>query len=289
MAEKIRKAVIPVAGFGTRFLPATKAQPKEMLPLVDKPTIQYIVEEAVAAGIEQVIFITGANKRAIEDHFDRNFELEHRLEQAGKTVELEEVKRISYLASFVYIRQRTPSGLGHAILQAKDVVSDEPFAVLLGDDIVDAKKPAIGQLMGVFARYGDPVVGVTEVPKESVSRYGIVGGVKVNERVTEVKQIIEKPSPKQAPSRLAITGRYVLTPDIFGILEQTKPGHGGEIQVTDALATLAKQRPMYTCRYEGTYYDCGTKLSFLRAQVAFALRHPELRQPLRRALKSVLR
>lgn len=285
--HKITKAVIPVAGFGTRFLPATKAQPKEMLPVVDKPTIQYIVEEAVAAGIQDIIFITGPNKRAIEDHFDRNFELEHRLQHAGKHAEFEEIKRIAHLANFIYIRQRTPSGLGHAVLQAEPAINGEPFAVLLGDDLIFGKKPAIGQLAKVFAEQSGSVVGVTEVPKKSVGRYGIVGGRKLDDRTLKVDRFVEKPKPADAPSRLAVTGRYVFTPEIFEELRRTRPGVGGEIQLADALTPLMRRQPLFAYRYEGEYFDCGNKERFLQAQIHVALSRPDLARQLRSYLKNI--
>lgn len=286
MSPKVTKAVIPVAGFGTRFLPATKAQPKEMLPVVDKPTIQYIVEEAVAAGIRDIIFITGPNKRAIEDHFDRNFELEYRLQRAGKHAEFEEIKRIAHLANFIYIRQRTPSGLGHAVLQAEPAVNGEPFAVLLGDDLIFGKEPAIGQLATCFSQNGGSVVGVTEVPRKNVSRYGIVGGERVDSRTIRVETIVEKPKVAEAPSRLAITGRYVLTPQIFDELRKTKPGAGGEIQLTDAIVRLRRSQPLFAHRYGGEYFDCGNKERFLQAQIHVALSRPDLRAGMRRYLRS---
>lgn len=288
MIKKVTKAVIPVAGFGTRFLPATKAQPKEMLPVLDKPIIQYIVEEAVAAGIKQIIFITGSNKRAIEDHFDRNFELEYRLQRAGKHHDFETIKNISYLADFLYIRQRTPSGLGHAILQAKPAINGEPFAVLLGDDLIFSKKPAIGQLIKCFNDYQNPVIGVTKVPKDQIQRYGIVGGRKLKSHLIKIDQIVEKPKPSTAPSNLGITGRYVFTPEIFKELEKTKPGVGGEIQITDAIARLGQKSPLYACVYEGDYYDCGNKERFLEAQIHVALSRPDLRKQLKVFIKNVL-
>ncbi len=284
---KIKKAVIAVAGMGTRFLPATKAQPKEMLTLVDKPVIQYLVEEAVAAGIEDIILITSQTKRAIEDHFDRNFELEYRLSQSGKTKILQEVQAISDLAQFIYIRQKSPNGWGDAILQAESVVGKEPFALFLGDDIIDYKQPVIGQLMKVHEKYGDGVIGVTEVPKEKVSNYGVVDVVKITDRIFEIKSIVEKPEPKKAPSNLAVTGRYVLTPEIFEALHNTKPDAKGEVTGTDAIKLLLKKRPFYACRYEGIYYDCGSKLGFLKATVEFALKHPELKEDFREYLKNL--
>ena len=274
---KVTKAVIPVAGFGTRFLPATKAQPKEMLTLVDKPVIQYIVEEVVASGIEDIVFITGQNKRAIEDHFDRNFELEYRLRQKNKTKILEEVMRISDIARFVYIRQKTPLGLGHAVLTAKDVIGDNPFVVLSGDDLIDADVPATKQLIDVFNRYQDSVIGALDVPKKLVDQYGIVKprGQMV-ENVVEIEDIIEKPKIEDAPSTIGVTGRWLLTPDIFACLEKTKPGAGGEIQLTDGMRLLLKQRSMYACKLQGEYYDCGNKLEFLKATVNFGKKHEEV-------------
>lgn len=275
--SKVTKAVIPVAGFGTRFLPATKAQPKEMLTLVDKPVIQYIVEEAVASGIEDIVFITGQNKRAIEDHFDRNFELEYRLRQKNKTKILEEVMHISDIARFVYIRQKTPLGLGHAVLTAKDVIGDNPFVVLSGDDLIDADVPATKQLIDVFHRYQDSVIGALEVPKNLVDQYGIVKprGEMVD-NVVEIEDIIEKPKIEEAPSTIGVTGRWLLTPDIFACLERTKPGAGGEIQLTDGMRLLLKDRSMYACKLRGEYYDCGNKLEFLKATVNFGKKHEEV-------------
>jgi len=288
--EKIRKAVIPVAGFGTRFLPATKAQPKEMLTLVDKPVIQYIVEEAVASGITDIIFITGQNKRAIEDHFDRNFELEYRLLQKEKHSTLEQVRSISDLARFIYIRQKTPLGLGHAILTAREVVGDEPFVVLSGDDIINNPKPATKQLIEAYERYEDSVIGTVEVPKTLVSQYGIVKPRNGKTgSVIEIEDIIEKPKESEAPSTLAVTGRWLLTPEIFEALEKTKPGAGGEIQLTDGMRILLKHRSMYACKLNGTYYDCGNKLEFLKATVAFGLRHKELAKDFDIYLKSIVK
>lgn len=273
---KIRKAIIPVAGLGTRFLPATKAQPKEMLTLVDKPVIQYIVEEAVAAGIEQIIFVTSQTKRAIEDHFDRNFELEFRLQQKKKTKELEEVMRISDLASFVYIRQKNPMGDGHAILLAKELIGNEPCAVLYGDDVVDGDKPCIGQLMKLHEKYQDPVMAVERVPKKDISKYGVVKAMKLGGGVHEISDLVEKPKPEQAPSNLAIIGRYVITPDVFAALERAKPSPDGEIRLIDAFRALKGYRSMYACEFEGKRYDCGNKLQFLAAAIDFGLRHKEV-------------
>ncbi len=273
---KVRKAIIPVAGFGTRFLPATKAQPKEMLTLVDKPVIQYIVEEAVAAGIDQIIFVTSQTKRAIEDHFDRNFELEYRLREKKKTKELAEVMRISDLASFVYIRQQNPRGDGHAILLAKELVGDEPCAVLYGDDIVDAATPCIGQLIARYEKYGAPVMGVTRVPKKDISNYGVIKGAEVAPRTYEVSDLVEKPKPAHAPSDLAIIGRYVITPEVFDALERANPSPDGEIRLIDAFRAMRGADKLYACEFEGRRYDCGNKLQFLIAAVDYGLTHTEV-------------
>ena len=272
---KIRKAIIAVAGIGTRFLPATKAQPKEMLTLVDKPVIQYIVEEAAAAGIEQIIFITSQTKRAIEDHFDRNFELEHRLRQKNKTKELQQVMAISDLAKFAYIRQKSPKGDGDAILQARAFIGDEPCAVLFGDDVIYSKKPCIGQLISTFEKYGDPVVAVQKVPKKDISKYGVIKGTAVGKGVHEISDLVEKPKPENAPSDLAVIGRYVITPEVFDALEKAEPSADGELRLIDALRSLKGKRAMYACEFEGERYDCGNKLQFLIASVDFGLRHDE--------------
>jgi UTP--glucose-1-phosphate uridylyltransferase len=284
---RIRKAVFPAAGLGTRFLPATKAQPKEMLPLVDKPVIQYVVEEAVAAGIQDVIIVTGRGKNAIEDHFDQAAELEAFLEAKGKTELLDELRRIPHLATLCYIRQREPLGLGHAILTARSLVGEEPFAVLLGDNVVDAREPCIGQLMGVFARTGAPVVGIMEVPPEAVSSYGIVAGEPDGDRVVRLTGLVEKPAVAEAPSRLAIVGRYVLTPDIFPALEATAPDAGGEIQLTGGLRRLLRDRPIFGYRFEGRWYDAGSRLGFLQATVELALKRPDLGKPFRDYLRGL--
>lgn len=277
MFKPVRKAVIPAAGLGTRFLPATKATPKEMLPIVDKPTIQYIIEEALASGIEDILIITGRSKRAIEDHFDRSIELELNLEASGKTKELELVRKISDIRIH-YIRQKEPRGLGHAILCAKHFVGDEPFAVLLGDDVVDSRVPALKQLIDVYDKTGASVLGVQEVPQEKVSAYGIVAGEPTGEaRTVKVNDMVEKPAVEEAPSRLAVLGRYVITPEIFPILEKTEPGRGNEIQLTDALKVLAKEQPMYAYDFVGRRYDVGDKHGFLEATVEMALKRPELR------------
>lgn len=286
--KKVRKAVIPAAGLGTRFLPATKATPKEMLPIVDKPTIQYIVEEALASGIEEILIITGRSKRAIEDHFDRSIELELNLEASGKTAELEMVKEISGVRIH-YIRQKEPRGLGHAILCAKQFVGDEPFAVLLGDDVVDAQVPALKQLINVYDKTGASVLGVQEVPLEKVSSYGIVDSQPTEEaRTFTVSDMVEKPAVAEAPSRLAVLGRYVITPEVFDILEQTPPGRGNEIQLTDALKVLAKEQAMYAYNFEGRRYDVGDKQGFLEATVEMALKRPDLREKFLAYLKDIV-
>ena len=278
MNNKIRKAIIPAAGLGTRFLPATKAQPKEMLPIVDKPTIQYIIEEAIASGIEEILVITGRSKKSIEDHFDRNVELEMELEKSGKTELLDLVRDISDMVDIHYIRQKEPRGLGHAIYCAKTFVGDEPFAILLGDDVVyNEEKPCLKQLIDCYNEYRTSVLGVQTVPKENVSKYGIVDGKHIEGRVYKVKGLVEKPVPEEAPSNVAILGRYIVTPRIFDILEKTKPGKGGEIQLTDALLELMSEEAMYAYDFEGRRYDVGDKLGFLEATVEYALRRPDLR------------
>lgn len=277
MIKKVRKAVIPAAGLGTRFLPATKATPKEMLPIVDKPTIQYIIEEALASGIEDILIITGRSKRAIEDHFDRSIELELNLEAAHKEQELEMVRKISDIRIH-YIRQKEPRGLGHAILCAQQFIGDEPFAVLLGDDVVDSRVPALKQLIDVYERTGASVLGVQEVPHDKVSAYGIVASQPTGEKRTfTVQDMVEKPKIEDAPSRLAVLGRYVINPEIFPILEHTAPGRGNEIQLTDALKVLAKEQPMYAYNFEGRRYDVGDKQGFLEATVEMALKRADLR------------
>ena len=274
---KVKKAIIPAAGLGTRFLPATKAQPKEMLPIVDKPTIQYIIEEAVASGIEEILIITGRNKKCIEDHFDKSVELEMELEKTGKENLLEMVKNISDLVNIHYIRQKEPRGLGDAIHCAKTFVGNEPFAVLLGDDIVDSEIPCLKQLIDCYSEYKTSILGVQTVKDTDVSKYGIVDGIHIENRVYKVKDLVEKPSVEESPSNIAILGRYIITPEIFKILENTPPGKGGEIQLTDALKTLISQEPMYAYNFEGKRDDVGDKLGFLQATVEFALKRPELR------------
>ena len=277
MRQRVRKAIIPAAGLGTRFLPATKAQAKEMLPIVDKPTLQYIIEEAIESGIEEILIVTGRNKKSIEDHFDRSVELELELEQKGKTAMLEMVQDISNMVNIHYIRQKEPKGLGHAIHCAKSFIGDEPFAVLLGDDIVDASTPCLKQMIDAYDEYKTTVLGVQEVARENVDKYGILDVKHIEDRVYKVKDMVEKPSIEEAPSNIAILGRYIITPEIFNILENQAPGKGGEIQLTDALQTLATKEAIYAYNFEGRRYDVGDKLGFLEATVDFALKRPELR------------
>jgi UTP--glucose-1-phosphate uridylyltransferase len=275
MIMRVRKAVFPVAGHGTRFLPATKASPKEMLPLIDKPLVQYVVEEAVDAGIEQILFVTGRNKRAIEDHFDISFELEAILREKNKEGMLREVRRIAEMVDLFYVRQKEALGLGHAILCARDFVGDEPFAVLLGDDIIDAGTPCLAQMIECFRKNSSPVVALERVPLAEISSYGCVSVEAVTDRVYEIIDLVEKPKQEEAPSDLAIIGRYILTPDIFPILERQQPGKGGEIQITDALRELSRKDSIAGYLFEGTRYDCGDKLGFLMATVDMALKRPE--------------
>lgn len=278
---KVTKAIIPAAGLGTRFLPATKAQPKEMLPIVDKPTIQYIIEEAVEAGIQDIIIVTGRNKRSIEDHFDRSIELELELERSGKQDVLTMVKDISEMANIHYIRQKEPRGLGHAILAARHFIGSEPFAVLLGDDVVIAKKPCLGQMLDVYNEYRTSILGVQTVAHEVVNKYGIIAGKQVDDRVYKVQDMVEKPAIDEAPSNVAVLGRYIITPDIFEFLETQDAGKGGEIQLTDALKRLAKEQAMYAYDFKGHRYDVGTKTGFIQANIEFALRSPELRDDMK--------
>lgn len=275
---QVRKAIIPAAGLGTRFLPATKAQPKEMLPIVDKPTLQYIIEEAVKSGIEEILIITGRNKKSIEDHFDKSVELEFELESKGKYELLEEVRKISDLVNIHFIRQKEPKGLGHAIYCAKSFIGNEPFAVMLGDDIVENDKPCLQQMTEMYEQYKTTILGVQEIPLEDVSKYGVVDGKQIEDSVYKVNGLVEKPAVEEAPSNIAILGRYVITPAIFDILEQTEPGKGGEIQLTDALKVLAQREAMYAYTFEGKRYDVGDKQGFLQATVEFALRREDLRE-----------
>jgi len=285
----VTKAVFPVGGLGTRFLPATKASPKEMLPLVDKPLIQYAVEEARHAGITDAIFVTGRGKRAIEDHFDTIFELEHTLDRKGNRALLEEVRKITQLANFSYVRQGEPLGLGHAILCARSLVGNEPFAVLLGDDLIRARVPALKQLVRAFKRLGGPVLAVQRVKGPAIKDYGVIKGRRIDERTYQITDLVEKPEPGAAPSDLAVIGRYVLTPAIFHYLERTRPGRGGEIQLTDALRMMARDYPLYAYLFEGKRYDAGSKLGFLQATVEYALADAQLGPPFRRYLRSLVR
>lgn len=285
--KRVRKAVIPAAGLGTRFLPATKAQPKEMLPVVDKPVIQYIVEEAVASGIEQVIIVTGQSKRAIEDHFDYPFELAYRLREQNKLEELREVERLSEMADFVYVRQKQPLGNGHAVLVAKEVVGDEPFAVLWGDDMVDAEVPCTRQLIDVYDQYGASVIAVMRVPQEKIPKYGVIAATPVGNRIYEATDLVEKPSVENAPSDLAAVKGYVLTPEIFEELERTPAGKGGEIWLSDAIKSLMRRQKVFALEFEGKRYDAGNKLEFLQAAVDFALKREDLRDDFRAYLKSL--
>jgi UTP--glucose-1-phosphate uridylyltransferase len=281
VSTRVRKAIFPAAGLGTRFLPATKAQPKEMLPLVDKPIIQYGVEEAVASGIDNIILVTGRGKNAIEDHFDVSVELETFLEARGKRAQLAEIRKISNLINFAYVRQGEPLGLGHAVLVARELVGDEPFAVILADDVIDAEPPAMKQLMDVFARVGGPVLAVERVPHNEISNYGVIAidkdaSASLGPGVYQVRDLVEKPPRDEAPSDLAIIGRYVLTPDIFAALAATKSDRTGEIQLTNGLRELLKSRPIYACEVHGVRHDTGNKIGFLKAVVYFALKRPDL-------------
>ena len=287
MPTPVRKAVFPAAGLGTRFLPATKASPKEMLPLVDKPLIQYVVEEAVASGIQSVIIVTGRGKTDIEDHFDVSFELEQLLRDRGKEELLAQVRAISEMSRVSYVRQREALGLGHAVLQARDCVGDEPFAVMLSDDIIDSEVPALKQLLDVYEKYDAPVIGTMQVAGEAISRFGALAVEEIEDGVYKIKDMVEKPAFADAPSDLAIIGRYVLTPDIFDEIANTTPGAIGEIQITDAMRSLLKKRPFYAVRFKGTRYDAGDKLGFLIATVDFALKREDLAPEFREYLQSL--
>lgn len=287
MEKRIRKAVFPAAGFGTRFLPVTKAQPKEMLPIVDKPVIQYLVEEAVASGIEEIIIVTGRGKRAIEDHFDHSFELEHNLVEKGKTGLLKEVRHISDMAKFIYVRQPLPLGDGHAILCAKEIIGNEPFAVLFGDDLMRGTKPALKQLIDVFTKQKGSVVALEKIDKKDSEKYGMVDPLKKNGRLAEIKSFVEKPRPKDAPSNFAIIGKYVLMPEIIPILEKIKPGKDGEIRLIQALSELLKQQNIYGYEVEGVRYDTGSKFGFLKATIDFALERKDLGKVLRTYLRGI--
>jgi len=285
---QVKKAVFPVAGLGTRFLPATKSSPKEMLALIDKPLVQYVVEEAVASGIENILFVTGRGKRALEDYFDISFELEALLQEKGKDKAFQEIRDIADMVKIYYVRQKQALGLGHAILCAREFVGNEPFAVLLGDDIIDAEKPCLAQLLDVYRKHRGTVLALEQVPMENISSYGCVKANQLTEQVFEVLDMVEKPKREEAPSNLAIIGRYVLTPDIFPILEKQQPGKGGEIQLTDALRRLAQQETVYGCRFEGVRHDCGDKLGFLKATVDMALKREEFNPEFKDFLKKRL-
>ena len=287
MSSVIRKAVFPAAGLGTRFLPATKAQPKEMLPLVDKPIIQYGVEEAVASGVDNIILVTGRCKNAIEDHFDVSVELETFLEARGKKELLAEIRKISNLINFSYVRQGEPLGLGHAVLVTEPLVGNEPFAVILGDDVIDANPPALQQMITVFHEVQGPVLAVERVPREDVSSYGVIDGEEIRPGVYRIRDLVEKPPRDEAPSDLAIIGRYILTPDIFPALEATQSDRTGEIQLTNGLRHLLKSRPIFACRVDGVRHDTGNKLGFLKAVVYFALRRQDLGNAFREYLKGI--
>jgi UTP--glucose-1-phosphate uridylyltransferase len=287
MTKKIRKAVFPAAGLGTRFLPATKASPKEMLPLVDKPLIQYSVEEAVASGCDSILIITGRDKSAIENHFDISFELEEVLKEKGKTELFEQVRAISDIAKISYTRQKQALGLGHAIYQAKDFVGDEPFAALLADDMVDAERPALRQMMDVYEKYDAPVIATMQVAGKAISRFGVIDADEVEPGVFKIKDMVEKPAFADAPSDLAIIGRYIFTPDIFDAIEKTSPGSGGEIQITDAMRLLLKERPFYAVKIDGVRHDAGDKLGFLIATVEYALKRDDLADDFREYLNTL--
>ena len=288
MAIKVKKAVIPVAGLGTRLLPATKTVPKEMLPIVDTPSIQYVVEEAFDSGLTEMIFVTARGKDTLEDHFDFAPELEQVLEQRGNTEMLEKLQSISTMIDVVSVRQKKPLGLGHAVLSARNLVGNEPFAVLLSDDVVDDPVPCVRQLLNVYESKGDSVVALRRVARPDVKRYGIIQGHEIAPRTHEIEGMVEKPDPKDAPSELAIVGRYVLHPDIFDCLARVKPGKGGEIQLTDAMADLNRQRKFYGYEFTGEHYDIGDKLGFVRATVAYALKRPDLAGPLKEFLRTIL-
>lgn len=287
MTNKIRKAVFPAAGLGTRFLPATKASPKEMLPLVDKPLIQYAIEEAVGSGIESILIITGRDKSAIENHFDISFELEQLLKEKGKVAMFDQIRAISDIAQISYTRQKQALGLGHAIYQAKDFVGNDPFAALLADDVIDADVPALKQMIDVFEKYEAPVVATMQVEGEAISRFGVIDADEIEPNVFRIKDMVEKPAFADAPSDLAIIGRYIFTPDIFEAIEQTAPGAGGEIQITDAMRLLLKKRPFYAVKLNGRRHDAGDKLGFLIATVEFALKRDDLGSDFRNYLKSL--
>lgn len=287
--SQVKKLVIPAAGLGTRFLPATKAQPKEMLPVVDKPIIQYVVEEAVKSGITDIILVTGAGKRALEDHFSPNYELVNMLRKQGKDDVAEEIKKIADLANFIFIRQKGPYGNGTPVLCAKNLIGDEPFAVMWGDEFIYSKPARLKQCMDVFDKYGDPVISGIRVDKKEVSKYGIAEVKHIEKNIYQIFSLVEKPDPDKAPSNLATHGCYILTPDIFSALEETKPGKSGEVWLTDAIKTIMKKRPVYTCEIkDAIYYDTGSKLGYLKANVDFALRDKKIADEFRKYLKSVI-
>jgi len=285
---KVRKAVITAAGWGTRFLPITKAQPKEMLPLINKPLIQYSIEEAINSGIEQIIIVTALGKRAIEDYFDRSFELEDVLEQKGEIKLLQEIRELSNLVDICYIRQKEQLGLGHAVLTAKGIVGEEPFAVLLPDDIIDGKVPVLKQMIGVYEQYKTNIIGVEHISSKDTTKYGIIEPRRISGRIYQVLSLAEKPEPAQAPSDLGVVGRYILMPQIFDVLEVTPPGKNQEIQLTDALQLLLRQQAIYAYEFEGVRYDTGTPLGWLEATIAVALKHPDIGQELREYLRQFL-
>jgi UTP--glucose-1-phosphate uridylyltransferase len=285
---KVRKAVIPVAGLGTRFLPATKTVPKELLPIVDIPSIQYVVQEAVDAGIQEIIFVTGRGKDSIEDHFDEAPELEQVLAERGQTELVEKLRRLKDMTEVVSVRQKKPLGLGHAVLCSRDLVGDEPFAVMLADDLIDSDTPCIKQLLAIFEEKKESVIALMEVPTEEVHQYGVIKGQEIENRLYQIQATVEKPSAKEAPSRMAIIGRYILRPEIFSILQEQPPGRGGEIQLTDGLAQLVRERQVFGCQFLGDRYDIGDKFGFVRATVAYALKRPDLKTKVKDYLKSVV-
>ena len=285
---KVHKAVITAGGWGTRFLPITRSQPKEMLPLVNKPLIQYAVEEALSSGIEQIIIVTALGKNAIEDYFDRSFELEYFLKQKGETRLLQEMRELSGLINVCYIRQKEQLGLGHAVLATRDIIADEPFAVLLPDDIIESKVPVLKQMLEVYEQYKTSVVAVERINSEDAIEYGVIEPKEISRHTYQVLSLVEKPEPVEAPSNLSIVGRYILTPQIFDALKVTRPGKNREIQLTDALQLLLKQQAIYACEFEGVRYDTGTPLGWLKATVAFALKHPDLGQELKKYLRQFL-
>jgi UTP--glucose-1-phosphate uridylyltransferase len=290
MPQSVRKVIIPVAGFGTRFLPATKAMPKEMLPVIDKPVIQYVVEEAVASGVTEIILVTSSAKRAVEDHFDDNLVLEAWLKSSGKEDQLQEIRAIGKMANFVYVRQKGAYGNATPILNCRHLIGDEPFAVLFGDEIIVNKKPRLKQMIEVFERYQDPVLAVIPVDAHGTRRYGIADpSAEVEEGVFQLKGMVEKPGPEKAPSRLAAIGSYILTPDIFDSIQKTKPGHGGEIVLLDAIRGLMKRRPVYAKRLDGRYYDTGSKIGWLEANLEIALQRPDLKKEARALVKRLIK